>query len=86
MTIDYSKKGMYPLDIHKSKEGNLEDLKTIRISQGLSRAELAVKAQVGITTIIRAERGVPVGRITLAKICKALGIKLEDVEGLNILN
>jgi DNA-binding XRE family transcriptional regulator len=61
------------------------ELRLIRQNQGLSRSELAVKARVGEKTIFRAETGQPVRRITLAKICRALGVKIEEVEGLNIL-
>lgn len=62
------------------------ELRLIRENQGLSRAQLAVKANVGEKTIFRAETGQPVRRITLARICKALGVRIEEVEGLNILD
>ncbi len=46
---------------------------------GLTPAELAKKAGVGINTLYLARRGKPVMPVTLGKIAKALDIPLEDL-------
>ena len=63
----------------------LANLRTIRNNQGLTRSQLAVKAHVGERTIARAETGKPVRRLTIAKICTALGVTIDQVDELNIL-
>lgn len=62
------------------------NLRTIRKNKGLSRMELAYKAGVSEKTIFRAETGQPVRRVTLARICSVLGVIVDEVEGLNILD
>ncbi len=60
-------------------------IRQIRENQGLSAEELAVKAGVSAQTVYRIERGKqPVGRVYVARVCRALGVDIKDVEGLNI--
>lgn len=62
------------------------NLRALRKNQGLSRTELAYKAGVSEKTIYRVETGQPVRRETLARICNVLGVSVNEVEGLNILD
>jgi DNA-binding XRE family transcriptional regulator len=56
------------------------NVKTIRESKLLSKAELARKANVSSLTIDRVERGEPCRLETMRKIILALGFSLEEKE------
>lgn len=58
-------------------------IREIRENQGLTPTQLAAKANVSAQTVYRIERGDPVGRVYIARVCNALGVKMEDVSGLN---
>ena len=58
-------------------------IRQIRESQGLTPTQLAAKANVSAQTVYRIERGDPVGRVYIARVCNALGVKMDEVEGLN---
>lgn len=52
-----------------------------RLEKGWSQQILAVEAGVAYATVSRAEKGEPVQRISLDRICTALEIRLDEVEG-----
>lgn len=54
-------------------------LKRARLRQGLSVRELAVKAQLSKTSIVRLEQGNPSHPMTVVKICEALGLHLAGI-------
>ena len=53
-----------------------EELKQIRISQGLSLRRLAELSGVGFTHIQRLEAGADASTSTLNKLCNVLGVEL----------
>jgi len=59
------------------------NIREIREKQGLTPTQLAAKANVSAQTVYRIERGDPVGRVYIARVCNALGVQMENVEGLN---
>jgi transcriptional regulator with XRE-family HTH domain len=60
----------------------LTRLRLVRLHKALSQAELADRAQVARTTIIRLEQGNPnVNPSTLRKLARALGVKPADLFG-----
>lgn len=59
-------------------------LKTIRENKGLTQESLANLAGVGSASVRRAERSIAITRIVAIKICNALGVTPEQVEGLVI--
>jgi len=59
-------------------------IKELRENQGLTVQELARKANVSHQTIYRIERGEEVSRVFVARVCRALGKSIDEVEGLNI--
>lgn len=63
----------------------MDTLKRIRENQGLTQKQLADSAGVAVQTVSRAENGDKVSRVSVARICKALGIRIEEVQGLNIV-
>lgn len=59
-------------------------IKEFRENQGLTVSELANKAGISQQTVYRIEAGQPVSRVYVAKVCRALGISIEEVESVNI--
>lgn len=59
-------------------------IRETRENQGLSVEELAVKANVSAQTVYRIEQGKPVSRVHVARVCIALGVSIQGMEGLNI--
>lgn len=55
----------------------MQTVRELRQAAGLSQAELAVKAGVGVQTIYRIEKGKPAHILIKQSICKALNV--EDV-------
>ncbi len=53
-------------------------LRASRLARGLSQAELAVRAGVGLTTVRRLEAGDPVAAPVASKLAKALGASPEE--------
>lgn len=52
----------------------------LRTERNLTRAELADKAQIGVTTVYDLEKGTEDPRlITLSLICNALGVRLSEL-------
>lgn len=64
----------------KSNKKAINQLRTIRESKMMSKAELARKANVSPITIARIEAGMPCRMETKRKIILALGFKLSDKE------
>jgi DNA-binding XRE family transcriptional regulator len=61
-----------------------ETIRQLRENAGLTMTELAAKAQVSVQTLYRIESGKPVGRIYVVRVCKALGVRPDEVSGLNV--
>ena len=57
----------------------LRKIRDLRIAQGLSAEQLAVKAGTSHTTIYRIEAGEGVKLEIAIRIAKALGVKLADI-------
>lgn len=53
-----------------------------RQNLGLNNVQFCAKAGISASTLSRLENGQPVARLTAARACKALGVRMEDVEGL----
>lgn len=62
-------------------EDAMATIKELRERKGWSQVELAVEAAVSPTMISRLENNHPVGRSTLRRVCKALGVDINDVSG-----
>ena len=75
---------VYTLSKHSTKRDKFVNIRQIRENQGLRVEELAVKAGVSAQTVYRIEQGKPVSRVYVARVCVALGVRIEDVESLNI--
>lgn len=63
----------------------METIKSLREQQGLSRAELARRADMTDDTVRRAEAGQTITRVTAIKICRALGVGIEQITGLKLV-
>jgi len=60
----------------------MENVKEIREKLGLSQIELAVKAGVGVSSVIAVEKGTGnPNKSTLRCIAQALGIDVEQLKG-----
>jgi transcriptional regulator with XRE-family HTH domain len=59
----------------------LTRLKDIRQRQALSMRELSERSGVTPTTIVRAEKGLPVYSVTVRKLAKALGCTPAELRG-----
>lgn len=51
-----------------------------RVEMEISKTNLAKKAKVNRACIVKIEAGKPVRDYTIAKVCKALGMKIPKVE------
>ena len=60
-------------------------IREIRESQGLTQAELANRAFVSARVISEMENGKPVRKMTLARVCNALGVPVSEVQGVRVL-
>jgi transcriptional regulator with XRE-family HTH domain len=59
-------------------------IRQLREDAGLTTTELAAKAGVSVQTLYRIERGEPVSRMYVARVCKALNVAPDMVQGLKI--
>jgi len=59
-------------------------IRELRESQGLSQRELADQALVSVQAISRLENGKLVSKITLMRVCKALGVPASEVQGAQV--
>lgn len=58
-------------------------IRNLREKQGLTRQDLSNKARVSISSIARLENGGVASRNTVLRLCDALGVGIEEVEGVN---
>ncbi|GAA0503376.1 helix-turn-helix transcriptional regulator [Microbacterium aurantiacum] len=58
-------------------DGLGSEIRRARNQQGMTQTELAVKAGVSRPTVARVELGTPISTTTLAKVAKALRLKVE---------
>ena len=58
----------------------VKKLKEIREKKALSMRDLALKAGISPSTIVRIENGLPVRHITKRKIAKALGVEPNSID------
>ncbi len=63
-----------------SSSRNLPHLRDWRINRGMTQKQLAESASVGEATVARAELGASVSALNAAKLAKALGITLKQLE------
>ena len=63
----------------------MKTIKEIREGQGMTKAELARRAGVSTLTVSRVEEGEKTTRVTVVRLCNALGIRIEEVGGLNLV-
>lgn len=61
-------------------------IRELRLKHGWSREYLAVSAGVGSQTVSRAEAGEAIRKANALAICRALGVGLDQVEGLNLFS
>jgi len=55
------------------------NIKRARLSRGLSKQQVAARADVNPSTYARAERGEPVSELSAFKIARALGLDVESL-------
>ena len=61
-------------------------IRDLRLKRGWSREYLAVSAGVGSNTIARAEAGEAIRKANAIAICNALGVALDQVEGISLFS
>ncbi len=56
-------------------------LRAWRLKKLRTQLDVAAKADVGISTIVRAEQSKPVNALTAEKLAQALGVTVEQLQG-----
>lgn len=63
----------------------MSTLAELRVARGWSQVELAVKSGVSVGTVTRAENGRMIQKSGIILMCQALGVNVEDVTGVNLV-
>lgn len=59
-------------------------IRELRQQKGWTQQELAERATVSMGTVVRVERGDLVHKNTVKRLCEVLGVRVENVSGVNI--
>ena len=65
--------------------GAMPTIKELREEKGLTQMELCQRAMVSISALSRMENGKPVNRLTFSRVCRALGVRMADVSGVDVI-